>query len=72
MNAPQETQLAGCVKRQNGDKAMKKYVITQDGKIAWEWLYPENRVTLTDADEFARTHEIISDDRGKQGGNVWD
>jgi hypothetical protein len=51
---------------------MKRFVITHDGKTAWEWLYPENRITLTDADEFARTHEIISDDRIKQGGNVWD
>ncbi len=51
---------------------MEGYIITHDGKEAWEWEHPENRIELLDADIFASTHKILSDDRLKQGGNVWD
>ena len=56
---------------------MKTWIISSNGKRAWNWNDPSEVVELTDADEFIRTRTaagdvIGSDDRHKPGGNVWD
>ena len=45
--------------------ARKRWVITRDGETAWNWDHPEERLPLFDADLFAATQVIISDDRTK-------
>lgn len=50
------------------------WIITQDGKRAWRWENPAISVEIEDADKFIAEHpdEVLKDDRGEIGGNVWD
>ena len=43
----------------------ERWVITHDGKTAWVWDNPSKRIKINNPDEFAKKHNIISDDRFK-------
>lgn len=59
---------------------MDTWVITHDGKAAWEWSNPSNRIDFAEAhiyvdawkERMERDGFKIVDDRFLPCGNVWD
>ena len=74
--APQHS-AAGLRPRNRMTKKMARWIITNDGKTAWDWDDTSDRRKIEDADKFIKERveagdEIGCDDRGMGFVNVWD